>query len=180
MLYTSYYSNVLNDFRRFHIYRIAGIHLIRELTKNVESYEQIETGKITDSLHQGEFHRVYNLPLRIGNNTIYFLSEGDPFQVDIYDSKMGLISSVDTADTYQTFDIRSEKEDTCYIKLFPSSDKRFGIFALHSASGPRYFPHFRKVLAGAGAAAVLSLIIYAVIYIKRKKYSRMSLKSFMD
>ncbi len=171
ILYTSYYSTVFSDFRRFNIYRVAGNQLFKKLEKIARSYGQNITGRIADSMMQGEFFRTYNFTLEKGNNTIYFLTEGDYYQVDIYDSRMALIQSIDRFDSAQSFDIRSGKEETCFVRLFPSGDKRYGIFALISAAGKRYFPYYTIIISAVFFLIVLISIIFLFRIFGRKKYS---------
>ncbi|MCP4133924.1 MAG: hypothetical protein GY754_23340 [bacterium] len=162
ILYTSYHSTVYSDFRRFNIYRVAGSSLLKKLKDTARQWEQEVLGKIVDAVHKNENSRTYSLPLSAGENTIYFLSEKDPYQVDIYDSKMSLLLSVDSFEKNQEFEIESEKNDICFIKIFPSSPGRFSTHAIISAGGSKIFPYFDKIVIA--LSIIFGLILIIVLY----------------
>lgn len=171
LLYTSYHGTVYSDFRRFNIYRIAGAHLLNHLTYNSYKWEQETTGMVVDSLQKKETFRIYNFSLSQGNNTIYFLTESDPYQIDIYDSKMFMIFSIDSPEKEQIIDIESEKDDHCFVKIYPASHKRFGMYALISAKGRRLFPYYKRVLIGIFSAIGIVMLLLIVMIYEGKKYS---------
>lgn len=164
LLYTSYDSTVFSSFRRFNIYRIAGAPLLNRLEAAAARWSQRITGRIVDSVHAGEYAGMHRLDLDAGNNTIYFFSARDRFQIDILDRNLSLIESRDLTDREQEFTVRSDTPDVCYIRLYPSSEGRFGMYAVVSAAGRRVLPYFYETLIGiaialaaAGAAAVFRL-----------------------
>ena len=141
ILYTSYDSTAFSDFRRFNIYRIAGVHLMKKLESTASMWGQRITGRIVDSIHNGEFTGMHRIDLAAGSNTVYFYSDREFYQIDIVDREQTLIESRDLHQREQTFTIRSSGKDYCYIKLYPSTAVRFGMYAVVSAVGKRIFPY---------------------------------------
>jgi hypothetical protein len=168
ILYTSYDGTVFSPFRRFNIYRIAGAHLLKRLESEAGKYRQRITGRIVDSLHDNEYAGMHRIDLEKGNNTIYFHSERDFFQIDILDKDLSLIESRDLFLRDQVIPVRSKSKDYCFIKLYPSTAARFSMYSLVSASGVRVFPYFYHILAGLIAAIVIgaSITLYRLFFIK--------------
>jgi hypothetical protein len=168
ILYTSYDGTVFSPFRRFNIYRIAGAHLLKSLESEAGKYRQRITGRIVDSLHDSEYAGMHRIDLEKGNNTIYFHSERDFFQIDILDRDLSLIESRDLFMRDQVIPVKSKSKDYCFIKVYPSTTARFGMYSLVSASGVRVFPYFYHILAALMAAIVIgaSVIIYRLFLIK--------------
>lgn len=135
ILYTSYYSTVYSEFKRFNIYRIAGSHLRRDAIDRVKARSQEPTGIIVDSFLGGEASRTYYFNLREGNNTIHFLSDGARYMFEIYDRNMSLIVLKDFQETAQSYNIISLKEDYCFVKIYPSGKDRFILHSVVSAYG---------------------------------------------
>jgi hypothetical protein len=135
ILYTSYYSTVYSEFKRFNIYRIAGSHLRKDAIDRVKARSQEPTGIILDSFLSGEAYRTYYFNLREGNNTIYFLSDGARYMFEIYDRNMSLIVAKDYQETAQSYNIISLKEDYCFVKIYPSGKDRFIMHSVVSAFG---------------------------------------------
>ena len=147
ILYTSYYSTVHSDFRRFNTYRIAGQKLMRRLLDKAFRWGRDVRGRIVDSIQAGENSRMYRLNLARGKNTIYFLAEKNSFQIDVYDSTMSLIESRDSDRREQAFTVRSDKAGDCFVKVYPSTGARFDMYALLSAKGGGLFPFSGKIFA---------------------------------
>ncbi len=170
LLYTSYHSTVYSDFRRFNIYRIARNNLIQALERRAEQWEQNVTSRVVDAVQDRENTRMYYFHLYNGQNTLYFISEGDPYQVDILDSGFSLIRSLDMFKNNYEIEIDSPGKQVCYVKVYPSTGKRYGPYALISAHGKKVIPYFKKVVIGAGSFIIL-LIIFAVwkIFFARKR-----------
>ena len=135
ILYTSYYSSVYSEFKRFNIYRIAGSHLRVKAIDRVKARSQEPTGIIIDSFFGGESHRTYYFNLKEGNNTIHFLSDNAKYMFEIYDRNMSLIVSRDFQETAQSYNIISLKEDYCFVKVYPSGRDRFIMHSVASAYG---------------------------------------------
>ncbi len=154
-LYTSYDSTVFSSFRRFNVYRIAGAPLIKRLESAAAKWSQRVTGRIADSIHGGESAGTHRLDLAAGNNTIYFFSAKDRYQIDILDRDLSLIESRDLPDREQEFTVKSKVRDSCYIRLYPSTEGRFGMYAVVSAAGARVLPYFFETLIG--MAVVLAI-----------------------
>lgn len=163
ILYTSYYSTVYSEFKRFNIYRIAGNSVKRKLHQIIKNNFQKITGTIIDAFLGSETSRLYLINLQKGNNTLYFLSENQPYMFEIYDNKMGLIAAVDKQELYNTWNIISPDEDICFVKIYPSSSSRFGIFAIISAEGAIISKGVKITLA---VIASLFILIFIAAFIK--------------
>ena len=146
ILYTSYHSTVYSNFRRFNIYRVAGSSLLKKIDDLSYKWEQETTSIIADAIHRGESHREFYIDLKKGENSVYFLAENHPYQVDIYDRSMSPIQSKDTLSKEYIFDIEMENDERCLIKVYPSTNDRFGIFAIVAAEGGRSIPHIMKII----------------------------------
>ncbi len=159
LLYTSYDSTVFSDFRRFNIYRIAGAHIMERLEDEARRWGQAVTGRIVNAMHDGEYVEMHRLDLAKGNNTIYFFSEKDFYQIDIVDSRQSLIESRDLPQREQMFTVKSAGDDYCYIRLYPYSNDRFGMYGVVSASGRRIIPYLYYILAALGAIAACGIAV---------------------
>ncbi len=166
VLYTSYDGTVFSPFRRFNIYRVAGAHLLQGLENEAGKYRQRVTGRIVDSLHDNEYSGMHRIDLETGNNTLYFHSERDFFQIDILDKDLSLIESRDLFALDQVIPIRSKSKGYCFIKLYPSTNARFSMYSLVSASGTRVFPYFYHILAALTAAIVIGtgIVVYRLFF----------------
>lgn len=162
LLYTSYDSTVYSAFRRFNIYRIAGAHLIERFETRAFRWGQPVTGRIVNAIHAGENTACHRIDLRKGSNTIYFYSEKEPFQIDIVDRGYSLIESRDIRDREQIFTVMADRDDHCYIKLYPATNGRFGLYTAVSASGRRILPYLYHILIGFGITVVLTAVILIV------------------
>lgn len=163
ILYTSYYSTVYSEFKRFNIYRIAGNSLKNNLIKKIKSNYQKITGTIIDAFFDNEASRLYLINLHKGNNTIYFQSPECPYMFEIYDNKMHLLTLVDSQNLYNTWNIISKEDDICFVKIYPSSSSRFGIFAIVSAKGAIISQGIKISLA---IIASIFILIFIVAFIK--------------
>ncbi len=153
LLYTSYDSTVFSDFRRFNIYRIAGAHIMEMLEDEAQRWGQAVTGRIVNAIHDGEYAAMHRIDLAKGNNTIYFFSEKEFYQIDIVDRSLSLIESRDLLQREQMFTVKSPAADYCYIRLYPCTNDRYGMYGVVSASGMRIIPYLYYILAVLGAAA---------------------------
>ncbi len=135
IIYTSYYSTVYSEFRRFNIYRIAGYSLMKRTASHADEFFQDVTGRITDAFHAGEASRTYYFDLSKGINTFYLQSESSPFAFEVYDSSLSLVASVEKYELSQTWTISSATTDYCYITIYPGSHGRYGMHSIVSASG---------------------------------------------
>jgi len=171
VLYTSYHSTVYSDFRRYNIYRVAGAHLRKLLAAKADMWEQDISGSVVDSIHGRENYRIYPMNLYKGNNTIYFISEKDIVQVDIFDRDMTLIQSVDSFDKELEFDLKSSEKKICYVKVYPSSNKRYGIFSIVSARGIRFLPLYKRAGILIMIIILISLVSYTFLLVRKRGYS---------
>lgn len=168
ILYTSYDGTLFSAFRRFNIYRIAGAYLLKSLESAAWKWNQRVTGRLVDSLHRLEFAGMHRIDLEEGENTIYFHSGRDCYQIDIIDKDQSLIESRDLFKRDQIFSIRSPSKGYCYIKLYPSAAARYGMYAVVSAAGMRIFPYFYQFIgAMIGVLAVGAAVkVYRLFLIK--------------
>ncbi len=158
ILYTSYYSSVYSEFKRFNIYRIAGSHLRKDAIDMVKARSQEPTGIIVDSFLGGEAYRTYYFTLKEGNNTIHFLSDGARYMFEIYDRNMSLIVMRDFQETAQSYNIISLKEDYCFVKIYPSGKERFIMHSVVSAYGAAIPP-------GVTYAVKIILAVLGVVFL---------------
>jgi hypothetical protein len=161
ILYTSYYSSVYNDFKRFNIYRIAGNHLRKRALNKVKSHFQKSTGLIIDSFLKDETSRMYYFNLSAGYNTIYFISDTPSYMFEIYDRNMSLIISKDYRKAEQSYTIKSLKDDYFVVKVYPYSKERFAMFSIVSAHG--YVIPAAVILAVKIFAALIGIILLAAL-----------------
>lgn len=162
ILYTSYYSTVYSEFKRFNIYRIAGSHLREEAIAMVKAHSQEPTGIILDSFLNGEAYRTYYFNLKEGNNTIYLHSDEARYMFEIYDRNMSLIVSKDFQEKDQSYNIISLKEDYCFVKIYPSGKERFTVHSIVSGYGAAIPPEVtytvKVLLAILGAVFVAAFL----------------------
>jgi hypothetical protein len=163
ILYTSYYSTVYSEFKRFNIYRVAGNSLKNELLFLVSKNFQKVTGIILDAFLGDEASRLYLIKLYRGNNTLYFLSGNTPFMFEIYNPDMELTVSVDRRDLSQTYNIMSKDDDYCFIRIYPSTSSRFDIFAIISAKGAIFSKGVKITLA---LFVSIIVLIFTAAFIK--------------
>jgi len=166
ILYTSYYSSVYNDFKRFNIYRIAGNHLRKKALDKVKSHFQKPTGLIIDAFLKDESSREYYFNLTSGYNTIYFISDSPSYMFEIYDRDMSLIISKDYREAEQQFTIKSSKDDYCFVKVYPSGRERFAMYSIISSHGyiiPPVLTLSIKILVSIIGAIFLIALIQVVI-----------------
>jgi len=166
ILYTSYYSTVYSEFKRFNIYRIAGNHLKRKAFQIISDHSQVQTSVIIDSVMNGEAARTYYFNLKEGNNTIHFLSDGAFYMFEIYDKNRALIALKDSHEISQYYNILSLKEDYCFVKIYPSSGERYNIHAIVSAYGTLIPPSVTlavKIIIGVLGSIFIFAFIRVVI-----------------
>ena len=170
ILYTSYYSTVYSEFKRFNIYRIAGSHLRKDAINIVKAHSQEPTGIILDSFHSGEASRTYYFNLKEGNNTIYFLSDNAKYMFEIYDRNMSLIIAKDYHEKEQSYNLISLKEDYCFVKIYPSEKERFIMHSVVSAYGavipPGVTYAVKIILAVLGAVFLIAFLKVAISRLK--------------
>jgi hypothetical protein len=163
ILYTSYDSTASSEYRRFNIYRIAGVALMRRLEDTASEWCQTVTGRIINAIHDGEYAAMHRLDLVSGINYIYFYSNRDVYQIDVFDRDFSLIESRDIADREQMFSVMSDGgKDRCYIRIYPGTGARYGTYAVISAGGSRIFPYLYHFLAGVGI--MTALFVGAAVY----------------
>lgn len=147
VLYTSYHSDdKLSELTRFMIYRVAYRFLLTSLLDLVDRYGQSVNQRIIDSVFDYENCRIYRLKLEEGVNTIYFISEGDNYQIDIFGDRRDLIASVAPGKMNFSIKINSDKEKLCRIKVYPSKGDFFRAYAVVLASGETINRFFYRIL----------------------------------
>jgi hypothetical protein len=159
VLYTSYDSTMFSDFRRFNIYRIAGADLLEMLEDEASEWGQTVTGRIVGSIQNHEFAGMHRIDLSRGGNTIYFYSEREFYQIDVLDRDFSLIESRDILEQEQKFNVTSGADDYCFVKLYPYTNDRFGMYSIVSASGMRIFPYLYYILSGLGFMAIAGIAV---------------------
>ena len=145
IIYTSYYSTVYSEFKRFNIYRIAGNTVLKRAVQLAGSYSQDVRSRITDAFLGGETSRRYYFNIEVGTNTFYFLSDGSPFMYEIYDSSNRLMTSREIYAKEQSYTLKSSKNDYCFIEVYPGGTERWKIFAIVSARGAEISPKIFKI-----------------------------------
>ena len=170
IIYTSYYSTVYSEFKRFNIYRIAGNSILKNAINLAEEHSQDVNSRITDAFLGGETSRRYYFNLEVGTNTFYFLSDGNPLMFEIYDSNNSLIISKEIYEKSQRFTLKSSKDDYCFIEVYPGSKERWKMFAIISARGAEISPKIIKtgkyILYGIGILFLLAFIKVAISRLK--------------
>lgn len=135
IIYTSYYSTVYSEFKRFNILRVAGNMLCHAAVNSADEFFQDVTGKITDTFISGETVRTYYFDLKKGINTLHFLSQHEPYMFEVYDNRMSLIASVEKYELAQTYTISALKDDYCFVSIYPAGKEKSGMYAIVSANG---------------------------------------------
>lgn len=171
VIYTAYHSTIFSDYRRFNIYRLTGNHLLASLKEEIQRWEQETTALLSDSFHKNEAVRTYRIPLRMGMNTVYIISEKNPLQVDILDRDSRMIISSDNHKRYEEIDIPSARDDFCILRIFPDSKNRYSLHAVATARGKRILPHLTIVIIVGGIVATLLLLLFVSLVLERTKYS---------
>lgn len=163
ILYTSYYSTAYSEFKRFNIYRVTGNSLKNQLLSAIRNNFQEVTGIILDAFLGDESSRLYLITLSKGNNTLYLLSQKNRYIYEIYNPDMELITTVDNWDLKQTYNIISEDDDYCFIKMYPSSPGRFDTYAIISAKGAVFSTGVKITFA---ILASIIILIFTAAFIK--------------
>jgi hypothetical protein len=171
ILYTCYDSTLFSPFRRFNVYRIAGAYLLNPLEDMAKKWNQRITARLVDSIQRYESSRMYRIDLEKGRNAVYFHSAGDFYQIDFINRDKALIESHDLFERDQAFFITSKSNDFCYIRLYPSTPARYGMFAIVSASGMRIFPYFYQIMAALTGALIIASAVAAYRLFLAKGYT---------
>jgi hypothetical protein len=171
ILYTCYDSTLYSPFRRFNVYRIAGGYLLKPLEDTAKKWNQKITARLVDSIQRFESSGTYRIDLEKGLNAVYFHSAGDFYQIDIVDRDKALIESHDLFKKDQAFFITSKSKDYCYVRLYPSTRARYGMFAIVSASGMRIFPYFHQIIAALAGVLLIASAAAAYRLFLAKGYS---------
>ncbi|HOO70754.1 MAG TPA: hypothetical protein PK926_03255 [Spirochaetota bacterium] len=175
-LYTVYHDTVYSDFRRFNIYRVLGARLIDRLDREAAFWDQKISGNIADAMHGNENSRTYLFKMMKGTNSVYFTSSARPFQVEILDRSFSIIESHDCFDRSQEFTVYSDKDDYGYIRIYPASNDRYSLYSVVTAHGIRLIPYFFTALIVLGGIALLSGIVFLVVFFSRRGYSGLGRK----
>ena len=161
VLYTSCHNTTHSDFGRFNIYRVAAHDIIEKAAKTTERRGQKILARVGDAIHAGENVRTYRLPLKSGSNTLYMLSETGGFQIDLFSDSRKIIESRDSFAKEFSFDIDSDEDSYCIVRIFPRKGIRFTRFVVISAAGMKTWPYYIKIplLAALAAAAISACFI---------------------
>lgn len=170
IIYTSYYSTVYSEFKRFNIYRIAGNAVLKKTVELAKNHSQDTRSRIADSFLGGETSRRYYFNLDVGTNTFYFHSDGVPFMYEIYDSSNRIIVSKEIYEKNLSYTLKSSKNDYCFIEVYPGGNERWKMFAIVSARGAEISPEIFRIgkyfLYGIG---ILFLAAFIKVFISRLK-----------
>jgi len=161
ILWSSFHTNAMDDYRRFTLARIASSSFFHETLSWAESYGGSTVSTITDILLPGETVRAYRMNLPRGTSTVFLHSEKTPFQVDICDGSMALIMSRDLSELRQRFDIHLRKEGHIWIRLFPSGKKRNGFHSIIVSSNAWLIPYGKTIVIILGILSAIGLFQYA-------------------
>jgi hypothetical protein len=170
IIYTSYYSTVYSEFKRFNIYRIAGNTVLKNAIDIAKEHSQEVRSRIADAFLGSETSRRYYFNLEVGTNTFYFHSDGAPFMYEIYDRNNKLIVSREIYEKNQSYTLKSSKDDYCFIEVYPGGKERWKMFAIVSARGAEISPKIvrigKYILYGIG---LLFLVAFIKVLISRLK-----------
>ncbi len=145
IIYSSYHKTTNeNEISRYIIYRLAYRFLAEKLIGKASFWNQRINCTIIDSIREWENYRSYIIPAEKGNNTIYFLSEKGPFQINVFDKDNRLIISRDSRGTEFSLNIKSESFQYLILKIFPAGPKMLGAYSVVSASGIRLIPYYKN------------------------------------
>jgi hypothetical protein len=169
ILFTSYYSTVYSDFRRFNVFRTIGVNFINDGIKKNVKWSQFLSGSVVDAIQKDESCRMYYFNLENGYNTLYLKTSGKKFQIDIFDSDMNLIESRDNSSYEQSYEIKTDKDSYCYVKIYPAAPERNSMYSLVMASGWK-FSYYKNFFWMAGIILGIFLISYAMNKVFGKRY----------
>lgn len=163
-IYTSYHNGSCNDdLQRYIIYRLVYRFLLDSLISKIQAWEQEPGFSIIDSVREWEINRSYVIPLKKGNNTIYFISDKDRFQVDIFDRNDNFVLSKNSLETDFFIEVMSGSSQDYTLKVYPENNVTQGVYSIASATGSRIMPHYKKV-----AYILLFIAILSALYWLRK------------
>jgi hypothetical protein len=146
-IFTSYHRITGDDeISRFIIYRLAYKYLSDKLESKASTWEQTINCTIIDSIREWENFRSYTVPLKEGNNTLYFNAEKGYHQIDLYDSDSNLILSADPGKTFFYININSESDQNITARVYPANPKLLGVYSMVIGSGMRIFPYYKRIL----------------------------------
>jgi hypothetical protein len=77
----------------------------------------------------------------------------------VLDRDFSLIESRDILEQEQKFNVTSGADDYCFVKLYPYTNDRFGMYSIVSASGMRIFPYLYYILSGLGFMAIAGIAV---------------------
>lgn len=163
IIYTSYYSTVYSEFKRFNIYRIAANKVLKHAIELALERSQNIKSRIADAFLSGETYREYYFNLDVGTNTFYFYSEGFPVMYEIYDSNNNLLISKEIYKQEQDYTIKSTKDDYCFIKVYPGNSERWSMYAIVSAQGAVIPPYAVKIAKWIG---LFFLVLFIAAFLK--------------
>ncbi len=149
--------------------RIAGNKLLQSILEDISDNFQKPQTQISDKFLRHESSRTYRLNLKSGKNSIYISSDRTPFAFELYSQNKKLMAYVDSVQKTQRFNINSRGQDFCFIKIYPSSPKKEGLFAIVSAYGGLLsfgaWGVFKILIAALVLLVSISLLAYIVIRI---------------
>lgn len=146
-IYSSYHkTSGYDELIRYIIYRIAYNHLLENLLDKISAWEQFASSTVIDSVREWENYRSYIIPVIKGHNTLYFLADKGPFQLDILNKEKELIISMDSRSNEFHIDLQSDSNNYYVIKIYPGKPLSLGTYVIASASGRRIFPYYKRIL----------------------------------
>ena len=151
--------------QRYIIYRISYRFLLDILLNKAYLWEQDINCTIVDSIREWEKYRSYIIPFKKGENTIYFISDKGPFQIDIFNKEKNFIATKDSRDTAFHINIKSKSYEYCILKVYATKPRMLGVYSIVSANGKRILPYYKKSLY-----ILLIIIIILSLYLILKTF----------
>ncbi|MFH0977268.1 MAG: hypothetical protein V1874_15925 [Spirochaetota bacterium] len=171
-VYTSYHKAGGDDeITRYIIYRLTYKFLLDQLIEKTIFWDQDINCSIIDSIREWEYHRSYFVPVNKGNNTIYFVSNKGPFQIDVFDNEKQLIISNDLNSSEFHMNIKSDEYQLLNLKIYPSNPKLHGVYSIVSAEGIRFIPYCRIIMYFLLSIAIIMAVYWINKTIGIKKFS---------
>ena len=124
-----------------------GKDLLQTIYKHANRWEEKIAAKVIDNFLPWEHVRTYRFIAHKGKNTLYFHSKSTAYQIDILDSTMALIESVDKITVQHRFYITTKKKNELfYVKIYPDKKINKNFFAFVLAYDAALFPYFTIII----------------------------------
>jgi hypothetical protein len=154
IIYSSYHD--ISDpygIMRFMIMRTVNKRNTDEMENLVSRWGQIKQTMVTDRVLAGETSRTFNIPLKNGKNTLYFLASSGKWQIDILSSSGALIHSFDNVGSEYVVTFLYRADENGIVRAVSLDKEKGQVITFESATGIRLFPywiHFAFALLGLG------------------------------